>query len=127
MAAAKQQASAEDATAVATAGAEAAAQADTPQQAETNAREAMKAKRDETGFPMSDEDIDKIAQKFVELTVGELEDRGAFERPPERVEAVEPETVAAREATAPPGEAGQPAQVPQTPAPRSFAQKFMGA
>jgi hypothetical protein len=114
--------------AVANAGAKAAAEA--PPGHETDeAKEAMKAERDRQQLPMTDQELDRIADLFVSKTIQQFEERGAFDPPAEPVAPAVP-----REAPAAPGreEAGA-AQAeaadaaPVVPQKRSFAQRFMGA
>lgn len=103
---------------VAQAGAQAAATGADPAQA-------MKDKRDEVHLQMSDEDIERIAVKLNELNIAEFENRGAFEPPPERVQA--PPTDQAP--PAPAGNDGEPAPAQQQqPAPQKTtpAHRFFG-
>lgn len=84
---------------------------------------AMKAERDRVGLKMSDEDIERVAQKLNELNIKAFEDRGAFEAPPEPVHAP-PETAPpppGDQAAAPAGEAP-----PQPPQKRTAAHRFFG-
>jgi len=110
--------------AVANAGAKAAAEAP-PGQESDEAKEAMKAERDRQQLPMSDQDLDKIADLFVSKTIEQFEQRGAFDPPPEPVAPAVP-----REAPPAPGhEEGAAAAAdatPVTPQKRTFAQRFMG-
>lgn len=106
---------------VATAGATAAAQGG-------DAGTAMKAERDRVKLEMSDEDIEKIAAKFNELNIAAFENRGAFEAPPEPVQAP-----ASAQPPPPPGEADRqaaaqpPGEVaPEQPKKRTFADRFFG-
>lgn len=104
------------------AGAEAAAAAPDKDQATEDAKQAMREKRDEVGLKMSDEELEKVADMFVSKTIAQFEQRGAFDAPPERVQAP-----AAPTAPPAPGEAAQPAeQAPQAPVKRTFADRFMG-
>src|ERR1700747_3063244 len=72
-------------TAVANAGAQPAAEAPNPEQATQDAKQAMKDERDRQQLPMSDAELDKIADLFVGKTIAKFEERGAFEPPPEPV------------------------------------------
>lgn len=88
--------------------------------------EAMRQERDRTGLKMSDDEITRVAEKLNELQIKAFEDRGAFEAPPDRVQAPPPET-----APPPPGEqnAGAPPegeQPPQPPQKRTAAHRFFG-
>jgi hypothetical protein len=111
--------------AVADAGAQAAAQAPDPEQATQDAKQAMKDERDRQQLPMSDEELDKVADLFVGKTIAKFEERGAFDPAPEPVAPAVP-----REAPPAPGqeEASAAPDAPAEPAPQrtTFAQRFMG-
>lgn len=92
-----------------------------------DAAQAMKDKRDQVNLKMSDEDIDRIAARLNELNIAELENRGAFEPPPERVQA----PPADQAPPAPAGETGEAAQPadqtpPAPPQKRTAAHRFFG-
>lgn len=108
------------------AGAQAAATA--PKGEETAAaREAMREERDRLGAPFSDQDLDKIANMFVDKMISGLEQRGVFDEPPEPVRP--PET-----APPAPGEAPQQTAEPvvesptaeEAPRKKSFAERYFG-
>ena len=63
--------------AVGTAGATAATAAESPEQAKTDAKAAMREEADRQGLKMSDEDIEQIANLFVDKTVAAFEQLGA--------------------------------------------------
>jgi hypothetical protein len=109
----------QQAQAVAAAGAEAAARGE-------DAGPAMREKRDEVGLKMSDEDINRIAERLNALNIAELEKRGAFMPPPEPTQPP-PSSQGPPPPSegAPPGEQ-PPAAAPQQPQKRSAAQRFMG-
>lgn len=103
---------------VAQAGGEAAARGEDP-------GPAMKAKRDEVGLKMSDEDIEKVSENLFGKLASLFEERGAFDAPPEPVRP--PEQPAAPPEPAPAAAAEQ-TPAPQAPAPqkRNAAQRFLG-
>ena len=118
--------------AVAQAGAVAAANEPDPDQASAAAKEAMKGERDRQQLPMSDAELDQIADKFVNLTIQRFEERGAFDPPPDPVAPAMPreappapgqEDAALAAAAGPPDPAGDAAPAPQR---TTFAQRFMG-
>lgn len=94
-----------------------AATAATPEQAHQGAEDAVRRRADELKLEISDED----AQKIASMTVKMMETMGAFDAPPEPVQA--PPAAAAPPA---PGEA--PVVTSSEPAPprkRTFAEKFL--
>ena len=111
---------------VASAGAAAAASGP-PEGASERASEAMRAERDRTSLPMSDQDIDRIAGALSPKLIEGFRTEGAFDPPPE------PAQPPANTAPPPPGEAdgsqapapaGEPAPAP--PRKRTFAHRYMG-
>lgn len=103
---------------VAVAGAEAGAASETPQEAEENVRTAVRAKADEVGLQLSDEEVDKIAETFAEKAIGMMEQRGAFDPPPEAVQPPPPAPPSPNEAAN--GDSEGP------PRAKTFAEKFLG-
>lgn len=103
---------------VAVAGAEAGAASETPEEAEKNVRTAVRAKADEVGLNLSDEEVDKIAEAFAEKTIGKMEQRGAFDPPPEAVQPPPPAPPSPNEAAN--GDSEGP------PRAKTFAEKFLG-
>lgn len=96
---------------VAKAAGEAASKADNPTDARQNAETEIRRTADKVQLELSDEDAKKIAQ----LLVAEMEARGAFEEPPEKIESDEPQTA---------GEHQQ--EVAQVPQKKSMAERFLG-
>jgi hypothetical protein len=97
--------------AVAGAGTEAAAAEPTAAAAKPAARRAIKAKAKEQNMSLSDEDVDRLANALVD----KMDERGAFEEPPEPVTA--PPAAAAA-----PGAPGVPAPEP-TPVKQTWAER----
>jgi hypothetical protein len=105
---------------VAVAGAQAAAEGPA-ESAGDRAAAAMKQKRDEIQFAkMTDEDIDKLCDAFVT----KLDERGAFEPPPEPPRAPPAAPAAPGEVSPAAMESGEP--VPAAPQKRTWAHRFMG-
>jgi|SRR5215469_6448645 len=111
---------------VAQAGAQAAAEAP-PEEAQDAARTAMRKERDRTGLQLPDTEIDRIAAALSPKLIEGFRAQGAFDAPPEPVQAPPPNA-----APPPPGESQAAAQAPGSgepaPAPtrRTFASRFMG-
>lgn len=103
---------------VAQAGAAAAASGGDPAQA-------MRDERDRVQLQMSDEDIERVAARLNELNVAEFQQRGAFDPPPERIQAppadLAPPPPGAGEETPPPAD-----EKPQVPQKRTAAHRFLG-
>ena len=103
---------------VAQAGAGAAASGGDPAQA-------MREERDRVKLEMSDEDIERVAARLNELNIAEFENRGAFEPPPDRVQAPPP-----NQAPPAPGAGEEPPppadEQPQVPQKRTAAHRFLG-
>ena len=103
------------------AGAEAAAAAP-PEQAVPAARDAMRERAEEIGLPLTDAQIDQLANVFADKTIDKIAARGGFDPPPEPVQP--PPT-----APPAPGEAAPPAPtVTEVEAPRklSWAERHFG-
>lgn len=105
-------------TEVGMAGGEAAAAAATPEQASADARKAMREKADQVKLELSDEQIEQIAEASVDKMISQMEQRGAFDPPPDPVQPPP---------TAPPAPGEQPQPIGQdAPAPRkkTWAERF---
>lgn len=98
---------------VAQAGIDAAAAEPTAAQAKPAARRAVKAKAQEVKFDLSDDDVDRIADALVD----KMDERGAFQEPPEQVVAP---SAPGQEAQAPGVQAGI---VDPKPVKRSWAEQ----
>lgn len=105
------------------AGAEAAAAAETPEAAPAAAKAAMRDKADQVGLPLSDADIERLADVFSDKTIDKIAARGGFDPPPEPVQP--PET-----APPAPGETASPQPVAsevQAPRKPSWAERHFGS
>lgn len=127
MAETPQQPTAEDqakATEVATAAATAATGESTEQGARDAAARAARETADKVDLKLTDEQIEQIAAMSASMTIRNMEERGAFDPPPEPVappEAGAPAAAPHVPETAAPAGAEQPA-----PQRRNFAQRFLG-
>jgi hypothetical protein len=99
--------------AVAGAGKDAAEAAATPDAARPAAKRAMRAKAKEVNMSLSDEDVDRLANALVD----KMDERGAFEEPPEPVTAPPAAAAGGAPAGAP---VTEPTPVKQTWAERRF-------
>jgi hypothetical protein len=94
---------------VASAGIEAAGKEPTPAKARPAAKRAMRAAAERVQIELTDEHLEMIAAGVVD----QMEARGAFDAPPERVTAPHP-----------PAAAGEQPAVAAVPAKTSFAERF---
>ena len=99
--------------AVAGAGTDAAAAEPTAAAARPAARRAIKAKAKDVNMSLSDEDVDRLANALVD----KMDERGAFEEPPEQVTAPPAAAAGAPQGAAP---APEPTPIKQTWAERRF-------
>jgi hypothetical protein len=102
---------------IAQAGVEASEQGQDPAQA-------MKAERDRVKLEIPDEQLEKMATMFSVSTIEALQQRGAFDTPPEPVRGPD-----AQEAPAHPSDQEAPVQAeeaPPQPEKRTWAHKFLG-
>lgn len=108
------------ANAVTAAGAEAVEAEPNPARKRAAASRAIKKEAETRNLQLSDEDIDRIAERLVHRQIEELEARGAFDGQPEPVAA--PASVPDEHATP---AAAQPQ--PEAPRKKSWAEKFRSA
>jgi hypothetical protein len=107
---------------VAQAGA-AAASSSPPEQAQENAAQAMRAERDRVKLEISDEEIERIAAVLSPKLLDGFQERGAFDAPPEPVQAPQQAQTVAEPDTGEPPATEVPPAVPQK---QTFAHRYMG-
>lgn len=110
---------------VAEAGATAAATAPEGSDQAAAAKDAIRDKADEVGLKLSPQELDALADALSNKLLSGFEQRGAFDGPPEPVQA----PPAAPQAAPPPAEqqpAEPGAEPPRAPEKRTWAERYMG-